>query len=49
MTEYHLNNEGGILLDEYGNPIPITVCLCAAHEPNECVCGAWDDVEDWYD
>ena len=25
-------------------------CYCAAFEPNECMCGAWDDVRDsWYD
>lgn len=25
-------------------------CFCAAFEPNECICGAWDDVRDsWYD
>ena len=25
-------------------------CYCAAFEPNECICGAWDDVRDsWYD
>ena len=25
-------------------------CFCAAFEPNECMCGAWDDVRDiWYD
>lgn len=23
-------------------------CLCAAFEPSECCCGAWDD-EDWDD
>ena len=25
-------------------------CYCFAFEPNECICGAWDDVRDsWYD
>lgn len=25
-------------------------CYCAAFEPNECICGAWDDVRDsWYE
>lgn len=25
-------------------------CFCAAFEPKECICGAWDDVRDsWYD
>lgn len=23
-------------------------CYCAAHEPSECCCGAWSDVEDWW-
>lgn len=27
------------------------LCTCAAWEPNECCCGAWDDVDPdwWYD
>lgn len=25
-------------------------CYCSAYEPDECMCGAWDDVRDsWYD
>ena len=47
--EYHLNWDGKLLLDEQGEPIPKSICICFAHEPNECVCGAWDDVEGWYD
>ena len=27
------------ILDENGNYIPATICLCHAHEPSECVCG----------
>lgn len=25
-------------------------CQCSAFEPNECICGAWDDVDvdEWY-
>lgn len=24
-------------------------CYCSAYEPDECMCGAWDDVRDsWY-
>lgn len=24
-------------------------CYCSAYEPNECLCGAWDDVRNsWY-
>jgi len=39
-----------LVLDEQGEPIPSTICICAAHEPNECCCGAWDDVDpvEWY-
>ena len=22
------------------------VCICAAHEPSECICGAWDNYEE---
>lgn len=48
-TEYHIDDDGNLILDELGRPIPNTVCLCYAHEPSECLCGAWDDiVEDWY-
>lgn len=47
--KYHLNWDGKLLLDEDGKPIPKSICICFAHEPNECVCGAWDDVEGWYD
>jgi len=39
-----------LILDEAGQAIPSTICICHALEPNECVCGAWDDVDtdDWY-
>lgn len=54
--EYHTRDyydeEGNIvrtelILDCDGEPIPKSVCLCHAYEPNECCCGAWDDVKDW--
>lgn len=49
--EYHRDYDGNIILDENGEPIPLSICICAAWEPNECVCGAWDDVDinEWYD
>lgn len=25
-----------------GDPIPTYVCICAAYDVTECVCGAWD-------
>lgn len=36
------------ILDEEGDLIPTTECICHAYEPSECCCGAWDDVNDWY-
>lgn len=40
-----------LILDESGDPISAKKCICHAFEPNECICGAWDDVShsDWYD
>ena len=40
-----------LILDESGDPISAKTCICHAFEPNECICGAWDDVRpsDWYD
>lgn len=37
---YH-EDEGTWLLDEFNNPIPAHICICAAHSEYECVCGAW--------
>lgn len=50
MIEYHTQDDGSLMLDENGEPIPKTICICAAREPMECVCGAWDDVDldTWY-
>lgn len=36
------------VLDEDGEPIPKTVCLCSAYSSSECCCGAWDGTYDWY-
>jgi hypothetical protein len=44
--EYNIIGEEYIL-HERGEPIPRTICICAAHSVNECCCGAWDvDIED---
>ena len=48
-VEYHKNSDGEFILDEDGDKIPTSLCLCNAHEPSECMCGAWDDVEGWDD
>ena len=47
MSEYHKDEDGEFILDENGNKIPASICLCHALEPSECGCGAWDDVTDW--
>ena len=38
-----------LLLDEHGNPIPLDQCICAAHSPSECACGAWSSDDYWDD
>jgi len=30
------------LLDEHGDMIPASICICHAWSANECSCGAWD-------
>lgn len=40
-VSYHADNDGELLLDEDGDPIPSHICICFAHSDNECVCGAW--------
>lgn len=40
--EYHADDEGKPLREENGDLIPAHICLCWAHGPSECVCGAWD-------
>lgn len=34
-----------LILDENGLPIPLSICLCFAHEPGECCCNttSWDN------
>ena len=46
---YHKDSEGKYILDENGDKISTSICLCYARCPSECVCGAWDDVEDDYE
>jgi hypothetical protein len=40
-----------LLLDESGDPIPISICLCFAHAPSECCCETtgWDNYRYWDD
>lgn len=48
--KFHADDDGVVILDEYGEPIPAHICLCFAHCPSECVCGAWSipyDDDDW--
>jgi hypothetical protein len=42
MDDYHYDDEGNFILDEYGYPIPAYICICAAHSTFECCCGAWE-------
>lgn len=30
-----------LMVDERGEPIPATTCLCFAYNSSECCCGAW--------
>ena len=39
---YHADDDGELLLDEDGYPIPSYICICFAHSANACSCGAWD-------
>lgn len=50
-SDGNVTDDAALVLDEAGDPIPCSQCICFAREPNECVCGAWDDVDldDWYD
>jgi hypothetical protein len=34
-----------LMLDERDQPIPDTICICFAHSPFECCCGAWNGVD----
>lgn len=40
--KYHADDDGVVILDENEEPIPAKICLCFAHCPSECCCGAWD-------
>ena len=46
-TQYHKNDDGELILDEDGDPIPDHICLCHAYEASECICGAWDSDPPW--
>jgi hypothetical protein len=39
---YHADYDDTTLTFDNGDYIPETVCICAAHNANECCCGAWD-------
>ena len=50
--KFHADDDGVVILDEDGEPIPAHICLCFAHCPSECGCGAWciplpGDDDDW--
>ena len=49
--EYHADDDGIVILDEDGDPIPSHVCICHAYSDMECVCSAWDrplpNDDDW--
>ena len=35
------------ILEENGDLIPATICICFAHSSSECCCGAWSIRSDW--
>lgn len=39
------------ILDEYGEVIPLSKCICGAHTPFECgcACDSWGNLEDYDD
>ena len=39
------------ILDENGEVIPLSKCVCAANTPFECgcACDSWGNLEDYYD
>ena len=42
---YHARYEGEeckIVIDRWGHPIPVWVCICNALVYQDCCCGAWD-------
>ena len=44
VKDYHRDSDGELLLDEDGDPIPLSVCICHAYEPSECgcECDSWE-------
>lgn len=42
MNKYHTDDDGKLLLDERGDPIPSYQCICLARDSFECCCGGWD-------
>lgn len=48
---YHADDDGIVLLDENGDPIPSHICICHAYSDNECLCSAWSrpipNDDDW--
>lgn len=46
---YHTDDDGLLLFDEYNEPIPAYICICAAHGEHECCCGAWERKIEGYD
>ncbi len=41
--EYHADEEGIAITDpDTFEPIESYICICAAREPAECCCGAWE-------
>lgn len=37
-----------LILEEDGEPIPKSICICAAHADDTCICGSWDGDYDEY-
>lgn len=38
---YHADDDGIVILDEDGDPIPSHICICHAYSDNECICNAF--------
>ena len=45
------DNYKGYWWDLENNKLDANFCTCGAYEPDECSCGAWDDVDrdKWYE
>ncbi len=50
-SKFHIDPyDGSLILDDDGEPIPKTICICHAYNKFSCVCGAWDlDDDDEFD